>query len=155
MINLAASSNFSRLEQIYSDSFESNGPYFPPDLEEDEGIEESLADLAKAPNHDVFEIWDKDTLIGGAVTSVDQNGHGTLERLFIDPSSHGKGLGHQSWIDIENWYPHVSKWTLRTPTCLVNNAYFYLNKCGFTITKVEDLGDDGVGMFVFVKDLTA
>lgn len=87
----------------------------------------------------------------GAVISGNSTGIHTLDRLFILPEEQGKGYGFHAWMEIENMYPDAKEWTLRTPTCLINNVCFYVNKCGFTIVRVEDMGKDGVGMYVFSK----
>ena len=76
-----------------------------------------------------------------------------LNRLFIAPEHQKKGYGYLAWREIEKNCSTDSGWKLRTPTYLIGNACFYINKCGFAITGVEDVGRDGIGMFVFTKTL--
>jgi hypothetical protein len=154
LIKAAILANATELEQIYSLSFESNASFFPDDMEEE--YDESEEDLSfesaiMMPDKTVLGLWINDRLIGGAVISGNSTGIHTLERLFILPEEQGKGYGLHAWMEIENMYPDAKEWTLRTPTCLINNVCFYVNKCGFTIVRVEDMGKDGVGMYVFSK----
>lgn len=154
LIKAAISANATELEQIYSLSFESNASFFPDDMEEEDNESEeefSFESALMMPDKTVLGLWVNDRLIGGAVIFDNSTGILTLDRLFILPEEQGKGYGFQAWIEIENMYPDAKEWTLRTPTCLINNVCFYVNKCGFTIVRVEDMGNDGVGIYVFSK----
>ena len=154
LIKTAIPANAIELEQIYSLSFESNSSFFPDDMEEEDDESEedfSFESAIMTPDKTVLELWVNNRLIGGAVISGNSAGIHTLDRLFILPEEQGKGYGLLAWREIENMYPEAKEWILRTPTCLINNVCFYVNKCGFTIVRVEDMGNDGVGMYVFSK----
>ncbi|ELZ8934810.1 GNAT family N-acetyltransferase [Cronobacter dublinensis] len=155
LIKTASLSDANELERIYSLSFESNGSYFPADMEEEEEEEDedtfSFQDEIAHPDKRVLGIWVDNRLTGGAVISGTGNGTNLLEKLFILPDEQGKGYGYLAWLEIEKTHPCEGGWTLRTPTCLINNVCFYVNKCGFSIIRVEDMGKDGVGMYVFFK----
>lgn len=73
------------------------------------------------------------------------------DRLFIAPAYQGEGHGYRAWREIKQHCTTAPVWKLRTPTYLIVNACFYINKCGFSITGVEDVVKDGIGMFVFTK----
>ncbi|MFV2949590.1 GNAT family N-acetyltransferase [Pseudomonas japonica] len=153
-IKAAASADVDELERIYALSFESNAPFFPDDMEEEDGDADddlSFSSALSLPNKTVLTIWKDDHLIGGALISRVPNQAYLLERMFILPEEQGKGYGHRAWIEIEKTLPCPGGWILRTPTCLINNVCFYVNKCGFSIIRVEDMGRDGVGMYVFTK----
>ena len=102
---------------------------------------------------DVLEIYNASKLVGGAVLSIDRaSGHNTVELLFISATEKGNGLGTQAWYAIEKLYPDTKKWELGTPYFLKRNIHFYINKCGFSITKyynkwhpfvAEDRVEDG------------
>lgn len=143
------------LEKIYIASFESNASFFPDDMQEeegDEGDEEySLQTAIASPELTVFSFWKDNVLIGGAVISCNADGYNILERLFILPAEQGKNYGFRAWSEIEEMLPSKKGWMLRTPTCLINNVCFYVNKCGFSVVRVEDIGNDGVGMYLFYK----
>ena len=53
---------------------------------------------------------------------------------------------------IEENYPEVKTWRLVTPTQVLRNAVFYINKCGYSIVRVDDWDKEKeCGMFVFEK----
>ena len=90
----------------------------------------------QAAGKDVLAIYAASSLIGGAVLSIDRvNGNNTAELLFISAAEKGKGLGTAAWHAIEKQYPDTKKWELGTPYFLKRNIHFYINKCGFKITK--------------------
>ncbi|MBQ4793607.1 GNAT family N-acetyltransferase [Pectobacterium versatile] len=154
LIKVAVLADTKELEEIYSSSFESNAAFFPDDMEEedDDGEEDfSFESAITMSKKTVLGFWENARLIGGAVISQDVCEINLLERLFILPEKKGKGYGYRAWMEIEKMYPCVREWRLRTPTCLINNVCFYVNKCGFSIVRVEDMGNDGVGMYVFSK----
>lgn len=140
------------LETIYKNAFESN--IFPDNMiETEEDDEEDLSPCIAIKKSELISlsIYHNGKLIGGAILDCVNYEKNKLERLFISPSDHNKGLGYEAWKIIERDYSKKQGWMLKTPTCLMNNICFYVNKCGFHIVKVEDVGADGIGMFVFEK----
>lgn len=141
------------LETIYKEAFASN--VFPDNMiiTEDDDEEEDLSPevAIKRENLTSLSIYHNGKLVGGAVLDCNNFAKNKLERLFISPAMHGRGLGYEAWKIIERDYSNKRRWMLKTPTCLMNNICFYVNKCGFHIVKVEDVGADGIGMFVFEK----
>jgi len=92
--------------------------------------------------HDIQLILKDGTLIGGAVVAIEQDtGYHTLELLFIDPAEEGKGYGAKAWFLLENAYPEAAVWGLATPPYLKGNLHFYVNKCGFAITRFYHAGN--------------
>lgn len=91
--------------------------------------------------HDIYLILSDGVLIGGAVVAIDENDYHTLELLFIDPQAEGKGLGTEAWFLLEKAYPDAPVWGLATPPYLKGNVHFYVNKCGFAITKFYHAGN--------------
>ena len=143
-----------QLEQIYSEAFKSNNRFFPDNMVEDN--EEGEPDLSPSlalqiPEKTVLSLELDGTLIGGIILTLFNTNANKLDRLYIAPKYQGKGFGYEAWTYIEKIYPNPFGWELVTPTCLINNACFYINKCGFVISKVTDVCEDGVGMFVFTK----
>lgn len=142
------------LQHILSLALDSNAKYFPENMEvdEEEGEDElTIKSSLYAEDQIVLAFTEGNTLIGGAVIRTTKEHVNHLDRLFILPEFQRKGYGYQAWLIIEKSYPCTGGWALRTPTCLINNVCFYVNRCGFAITGVEDMGADGVGMFVFTK----
>ena len=80
-------------------------------------------------------------------SDVDNN---ILTLLFVDPTCFDKGIGYQAWLEIEKRYPQTKTWTTETPTFLMKNVTFYVNKCGFHIIRVNDPKKDD-SMYVFQK----
>lgn len=72
--------------------------------------------------------------VGGAVVRIDGE-RGELELLFVDPKSHGKGIGQAAWLAIEKRYPQVRLWTTHTPYFEKRNIHFYVNRLGFHIVE--------------------
>ena len=155
MIKVASLDHADTLQEIHAAAFSSNARFFPDNMEEDEDDEEddelSFRSLIEMQTKVILSIFDNNNLIGGAVLSTDEHNVKVLERLFISPNLQGKGYGYLAWEKIEKMYPSPNGWRLRTPSCLINNVCFYVNKCGFSIVRVEDVGNDGVGMYVFTK----
>lgn len=149
----ASQSESEELQSILNAAFDSNARYFPEDMEEDEdsGEELTIRSALYAEDIIVLAFWEGILLLGGAIIRTGEQDINYLERLFILPQFQRRGLGYQAWLCIERLYPCKGGWRLRTPTCLINNVCFYVNRCGFAITCVEDMGNDGVGMFVFTK----
>ncbi len=144
-----------QLNTIYDAAFASNP--CPENLieEKDDDNEPDLTPevAMECPGKTVLSFFEGDSLIGGAVLDTSNPAVNLLERLFIAPEYQGKGYGYRAWREIEQHYTTAPMWKLRTPTYLIGNACFYINKCDFSITSVEDVGKDGIGMFVFTKML--
>lgn len=85
---------------------------------------------------ETLKIYYDNALIGAVVIALDtQTNINKVELLFISPDSKGKGLGTKAWQAIEKTYPNTEVWCLITPYFLKRNVHFYVNKCGFAITK--------------------
>ena len=143
------------LEQIYADAFQANSRFFPDNMIEDEDD----AELELSPkvawldqDKTILTFWLDDVIVGGAILTLSQHAYHTLDQLFISPQHHRQGLGYSAWCFIESTYAPCKGWVLRTPSCLMNNVRFYVDKCGFKIAAVEDIAADGIGMFLFIKD---
>lgn len=153
IISKANPDEINELETIYKEAFESN--VFPDNMietEEDEHDTDLSPEISmKRDDLISLSIYHMGKLVGGAILDCTNYEKNKLERLFISSEVQNKGLGYEAWKIIEHDYSKKCGWTLKTPTCLMNNIYFYINKCGFRIVKVEDIGADGIGMFVFEK----
>lgn len=141
------------LETIYKEAFASN--VFPDNMIEtkDDDEEENLSPevVIKRDELTSLSIYHNGKLVGGAILDCNNFSKNKLERLFLSPAVHNQGLGYEAWKIIERDYSKKCGWMLKTPTCLMNNICFYVNKCGFHIVKVEDVEADDIGMFVFEK----
>ena len=53
---------------------------------------------------------------------------------------------------VEDTFPGTKVWRLVTPTQVLCNSVFYVNKCGYKIVRVEDFDKRTEhGVFVFEK----
>ena len=102
--------------------------------------------------------------VGGAVVAIDEETqHNHLDLLYTRYGVQTKGIGFRIWSEIERLYPETKVWETCTPYFERRNIHFYVNKCGFRITKFINeknpdpdlpegfIGDGGEGMFVFEK----
>ena len=72
--------------------------------------------------------------------------------FFIAPKMQGKNLGQRALKMVENMYPETRIWRLGTPTQVLRNSVFYINKCGYSIVRVDEWDKEKeCGMFVFEK----
>lgn len=71
---------------------------------------------------------------GGVVVQLEKE-RGDLDLLFISPHAHSKGLGFQTWTQIEKMYPEIEIWETTPPYFETRNIHFYVNKCGFHIVE--------------------
>lgn len=140
------------LEKIYNEAFDSNPCPENMIIEDGDCEVDELSPAAafEDKGKTVLSFHCDGELIGGAVITR-SSPLNILDRLFISPSFQGKGLGFAAWQEIERSYSQGCGWILRCPTYLIKNACFYVNKCGFHIVGVEDVGRDGIGMFVYRK----
>lgn len=89
-----------------------------------------------APDTVTYHILHGNEKIGGAVLSIHPTTlHNSLDFFFISPKYHNKGFGQAAWKAIEEKYPDTMVWETVTPYFEKRNIHFYVNKCGFKITK--------------------
>ena len=126
------------------------------DLPKDRGANDHDTDLPsidgilERPEETPLLFYQDGKMVGGAVLSIQGDNNNILTLLFVDPTCFDKGIGHRAWREIEKRYPRTKTWTTETPTFLLKNVTFYVNKCGFHITGVKDPKQDE-SMFVFQK----
>ena len=110
----------------------------------------SIDGILEKPEETPLLFYQDGKMVGGAVLIINDGNNNILTLLFVDPTCFDKGIGYQAWLEIENRYPQTKTWTTETPTFLMKNVTFYVNKCGFHIIRVNDPKNDE-SMFVFQK----
>jgi hypothetical protein len=110
----------------------------------------SIDGILEKPEETPLLFYQDGTIVGGAVLLIKEDNNNILTLLFVDPTCFDKGIGYRAWLEIEKRYPRTKTWTTETPTFLMKNVTFYVNKCGFHIIKVNDPKNDE-SMFVFQK----
>ena len=80
---------------------------------------------------DYYKILLDDRIVGGIVVGSAGKGHKVLERIFVDPEFHRKGIGTKASELLWEVYPGIKLWTLGTPEWNVRTKNFY-EKLGFS-----------------------
>jgi GNAT superfamily N-acetyltransferase len=88
---------------------------------------------------DYYTILLDETLIGGLIIGSVNEDHLVMERIFLDPKHHRKGIGTQVMGLLNELYPSTKLWTLGTPEWNVRTKNFY-EKLGYVQVGWE-LGD--------------
>lgn len=84
-----------------------------------------------------FKILCGDRIIGGFWFFQHNLEEATLERIFIDPEFHSKGIGLKSFKFLFHSFPGVRSWTLKTPIWNTRTPEFY-SKLGFEIVQQSE-----------------
>lgn len=144
------------LTKMETEAFDVQARYFEngvlPPLPEEEKEQNSLTALFCQKGVSVLSVYADDTVVGcAAVKTVDITNKEIL-LFFISPEYQGKGLGRTALKMVEATFPDTKVWRLVTPTQVLRNSVFYVNKCGYKIVRVEDFDKRTEhGMFVFEK----
>jgi len=69
-------------------------------------------------------------IVGGLIASRRRPGHYELERIFVDPEYHNRGIATRAFEQVSTMYPDAEIWTLGTPEWNVRTKHFY-EKLGF------------------------
>jgi ribosomal protein S18 acetylase RimI-like enzyme len=69
-------------------------------------------------------------IVGGLIASLKKTGHYQLERIFVEPEYHNKGIGTEAMKQVLAMFPDAKTWTLGTPEWNVRTKHFY-EKLGF------------------------
>jgi len=101
-----------------------------------------------------FVILKNDAPIGGICLWINEDKINYLGNIFLDPSCQDKGLGTMVWRLIEQKYPDTIKWQTETPAFSTRNHVFYVNKCGFSVVKINNY-KDGQSASYFMEKVMA
>ena len=156
-IRPAKTEEFQQLEQMEEISFNVNSKYFEngvlPPLPEEDKEAYSFKALCEAQDTTIWTILIDNELAGGAVVKDISINKKEVVLFFMSPQVQGNGYGQTALKMIEDSYPDVKTWRLVTPTQVIRNAVFYINKCGYSIVSVEGWDKEKeCGMFVFEKN---
>lgn len=124
------------------------------ELEDSEMELPTLHGILEKPGTAPLAAYCGGRMAGGAVVSFGADGHNALELLWVDPDHIDCGIGYLLWNMIERSYPMAKSWQTMIAACLPRNVYFYVNKCGFHIVKVEfENGDRSQCLYVLRKEI--
>jgi RimJ/RimL family protein N-acetyltransferase len=138
------------------EAFNVHARYFPegivPGAAEDDREEFNLETLLNDSNFTLLTIYDNDKFVGGAI--VEDLGNSTREIVifFLIVEYQSKGIGKKALKMVEDYFPETRIFRLITPSQVVRNAVFYVNKCGYHIVKVVDFDKEAnTADYVFEK----
>ena len=94
---------------------------------------------ARIQEAECYTMLDVGQIIGGIVVFDRGHGHVHIDRIFIDPAYHNRGIGTRAMQFLEQTYP-ATVWSLNTPIWAVRNRHFY-EKLGYVNMKEEALPD--------------
>jgi len=77
-----------------------------------------------------YKIIFNDQIVGGLIASRKKLGHYQLERIFVEPEYHNRGIGTEAMKMVFALFPDSKIWTLGTPEWNVRTKHFY-EKLGF------------------------
>ncbi len=87
-------------------------------------------------NGAAYRIREDGIAVGGLVLTInEETQHNHLDLLFVNPTTHSKGVGTAAWKEVERLYPETKVWETCTPYFETRNIHFYVNKCGFHIVE--------------------
>ncbi|MHA2009231.1 MAG: GNAT family N-acetyltransferase [Promethearchaeota archaeon] len=89
-----------------------------------------------------YKMLFNEEIVGGIIIDTGKADHHILERIFVDPKHHNKGIATKAMNLILNEYP-VEEWTLGTPEWNARTRHFYEN-LGFNQIGWDD-GDVELG----------
>jgi ribosomal protein S18 acetylase RimI-like enzyme len=109
-----------------------------------DSLEAVRNDIAKYHYH---KIVGDGEIVGGIVVWNRGDGYFHLDKLYIAPEYHNRGIGSKAMQFIEQNYP-ANRWTLDTPLYATRNQHFY-EKFGYV--KVGESDEDGLILIAYEK----
>ncbi len=97
-----------------------------------------LRDWALNKDSHSYKILKDGEPAGCLILWINDDNVNFLGNLFIDSKFQSKGYGITAWEYAEYKYPETVVWRTETPGFSRRNHYFYVNKCGFKIVKIEN-----------------
>lgn len=101
---------------------------------------------------DAYTVWKDNQIIGAAIVWINkERNENYLGTIFLDSNKQEQGIGLKVWKMIEQHYPETKIWRTETPLFSRRNHHFYINKCGFYLTKIENPKSIDEGMYMLKK----
>ena len=123
-------------------AFNVHARYFPegivPGAAENDRDEYNLSKIMDDPKFTVLSIKDDGRFVGGAVVE-DMGKHvREIAIFFLIVEYQSRGIGKTALDMVEAYFPDTRIFRLITPSNVVRNVVFYVNKCGYRIIKAID-----------------
>lgn len=108
--------------------------------------------LLDNPKFTLLSIKDGEKFIGGAIVEKMEKNVFDIGIFYLIVEYQAKGIGKQALDMIEEYFSYAKKFTLITPSQVLQNTVFYINKCGYNIVKVIDFDrEKNTADFIFEK----
>ena len=155
-IELLRKKEIEMFERIRDLSFAVHAKYFKdgvlPGFEDDAENDFKTLDIIDKSDYTVFSLWDDKIFIGGATVQSLGNHAYEIFEFFIAPEYQGKGIGKEALQLVENYFNDAELFRLITPSQVIRNTVFYINKCGYHIVNVVDFNKkENCADYVFEK----
>ena len=146
------------LEAIHDAAFDTDMRYFPdgklPGPEEGEFAPTS-SEALDLPGYTILKVLLNGKIVGGACVSAAKNGIREIEEFYISPEYMGRNIGATTLSLVEDYFPNTKVYRLITPTQVMKNIVFYVNKCHYHIVEVAGYDrKQECGDYVFEKRMT-
>ncbi len=155
-IEKATHADLALLEEMENNSFNTNLRYFPdgilPGYSDDDHDRPTYEAMLADPTCTILKIMTGIEVAGGAYVNDLGNGIREIEVFFISTAYIGQGIGAYALKLVEDYFPDTKIWRLITPTQVMKNIVFYVNKCGYHIVKIVGYDrEKECGDYVFEK----
>jgi len=121
----AVEADAAELAQIQMRAFHSQNPPHIPKLSGPPGYDSAVWQIEMMTQVPYTKIIEGDAIVGGLILIPKTLEHCHLERIYLDPLHHGRGIGTETMKWMERTWREYRRWTLRTPAFHVRNRKFY------------------------------
>ena len=137
-------------------AFNVHARYFPngpiPGAADDDRDEYELCKIIDDPIFTILSIKDGEKFIGGAIIKDMGKGVREIGIFFLIVEYQSKGIGKTALDMVEAYFPDTEIFHLITPSQVIRNTVFYINKCGYHIVKVMEFNPtSNTADYVFEK----
>ena len=130
------------LAAIEADAFNTQAKCFEngilPHFSEEEKEKNELTTLFREKDITMLSVRAENSIVGCAVVKATNSVSGEILLFFISPEYQGNGVGRTALQMVEDTFPDTKVWRLVTPTQVLRNSVFYVNKCGYKIIRIEE-----------------
>jgi GNAT superfamily N-acetyltransferase len=135
---IACPEDAARLAEVQKRAFDSQVPDEMPDLGGPPGYDSPAWQAETMQQTPYIKILEDGDILGGIVLRIPEPDHCHVERIFLDPPYHRRGIGTQAFAWLEQTHPQYRLWTLRTPAFALSNQRLY-ERLGYRKTGEKEI----------------